>query len=91
MQRPTVKTCQVIWDALEDYGRIKWKWNMLDLEKVPGVAYQNVLNEFDSIFYFVLFLILCVWGGGRGVKSLSVTRINLVVTWKVRPQMGIIS
>lgn len=65
---------------------------MLDLEKVPGVAYKNVLNEFDSIFYFVLILILCVCGGGgRGVKSLSVTRINLVVTWKVRPQMGIIS
>ena len=84
MQRSIEKTCQVIWDALEEYGRIEWKWTLLDLEKVPDVAYQNVLNKFNFVFLFFYF-------EGGGVKSLSVTRINLVVTWKVRPQMIIIS
>ena len=42
--------------------------------KAPDVAYQDNLEEFDSIW---------------GVKGLIVTRSNLVVTWKVRPHMGI--
>ena len=70
------KTHQVVWDALQDYGRIEWKRTLLDLEKAPDIAYQDVLKEFDSIW---------------GVKGLIMTRNNLVVTWKVRPHMGIIS
>ena len=69
------KTCQVIWDALQDYGRIEWKQTLLHLEKALDVAYQDVLKEFDL-----------TWG----VKGLIMTRSNLVVTWKVRPHMGII-
>ena len=51
VQWPTQKTLQVIWDALHDYGRTKWQWalSLLDLEKAPDVAYQDVLNEFDLI------------------------------------------
>ena len=59
------KTHQVIWDALQDYGRIEWKQTFSDLEKALGVAYHDVLSEFDSIW---------------GVKGLIVTRSNLVVT-----------
>ena len=47
----------------------------LILGKGPDVAYEGVLKKFDSIW---------------GVKGLIVTRSNLVVTWKVRPHMGII-
>lgn len=67
---------QVIWDALQDYGRIKWQWTLSNLEKAPNVAYQDILDEFDSV---------------RGVKVLIVTRSNFVVTWKVGPQIDIIS
>ena len=49
---------QAIWGAMQDYGRIKWKRAILDLEKALDVAYQDILNEFDSI-----------WGGG-GQKAL---------------------
>ena len=70
------KICQVVWDTLHDYNRIEWKRTLSDLEKAPDMAYQDILNEFDS-----------TWG----VKGLIVTKSNLVVTWKVRPQMGIIS
>ena len=45
-------------------------------EKTLDVAYEDVLNKFD--------LIWCV-------KGLIVTRSNLVVTWTIRPQIGIIS
>ena len=41
------------------------------MEKALDLAYQDVLNEFDSVM---------------GVKGLIETRSNLVVTWKVRPQ-----
>ena len=47
------KTCQTIWDALQDYGRIEWKQTLLDLEKSPYIAYQEILNKSDS-----------TWGGG---------------------------
>jgi hypothetical protein len=47
-----------------------------DLEKAPDVAYHDILNKFDLIWE---------------VKGLIVTRSNLVVTWKGRPQMSIIS
>jgi hypothetical protein len=50
-----------------------------DFEKASDVASHDVLNEFDSTL------------GGGGVKDLIVTWSNLVVTWKVRPQMGILS
>lgn len=70
------KTRQVIWDALQNYGRIEWKHTLSDLEKAPNVAYQDVLNEFDS-----------TWG----VKCLIVTQSNFMVTWMVRPQMSVIS
>ena len=53
--------------------KLFWTW-----KKTPGIAYKDVLNEFDSI-----------WGGG--VKGLIMTWNNLVVRWKVRPQMGIVS
>ena len=76
LQWPIEKTRQVIWDALQDYGRIEWKQTLKDLEKTPDVAYQDVLNKFDL-----------TWG----VKNLIVTWSNLVVTWKDRPQMSIIS
>lgn len=43
--------------------------------KGPSGAYQDVLNEFDSIW---------------GAKDLIMTRSNLMVKWKARPHMGII-
>ena len=64
------KTHQVIWGALQDYGRIEWKLILSNLEKAPDVAYQDVLNKFDLIW---------------GVKGLIMTQSNLEVTWKVRP------
>ena len=73
---PLIKTHWVICDALHDYSRIKWKHTLLNLEKARDVASQDVLNEHDWIW---------------GVKDLNVTRSNLVVTWKVRPHMSIIS
>ena len=48
----------------------------MDLEKAPDVAYHDIRNKFDL-----------TWG----VKGLIVTQSNLVVTWKDRLQMGIIS
>jgi hypothetical protein len=61
---------------LLEYGRLEWQRSLHDLEKVPNVAYQDVLTEFD--------LVCCV-------KGLIVTCSNLMVTWKLRPQMGIVS
>ena len=56
--------------------KIEWHKTLAKLEKGPEVAYQDVLNKFNL-----------TWG----VKDLLVTGSNLVVTWKVRPQMNIIS
>jgi hypothetical protein len=70
------KNNQVVWDPLLDYGRLEWQCTLQDLEKNLDVAYDDVLREFDKVW--------CV-------KGLIVTRRNLVVTWKVRPWMGIIS
>ena len=53
-----------------------WQHTLHDLETTPDVAYQDVLNEFDSD-----------WCG----KGLISTRTSSVVTWKVRPRMCIIS
>ena len=47
----------------------------MDLEKALDVAYQDVLNAFNSIL---------------GVKGLIMTHNNLEVTWKVRPQTNIV-
>ena len=66
----------MVWDSLIDYGRLEWQWTLHDLEKAPNFAYEDVLNEFDSV--------LCV-------KSLINTHSNLLISWKVRPWMGIIS
>jgi hypothetical protein len=65
-----VKTSQIIWDSLQDYGRIEWKWTLKDLKEAPNVAYQDILKEFDL-----------TWG----VKNLIVTKSNLVVTWMDKP------
>jgi hypothetical protein len=35
LQWPIKKKHPVIWDALQGYGRIKWKQTVLDLEKGP--------------------------------------------------------
>ena len=47
LQWPIEKTRQINWDALQDYGRIEWKWTLRDLEKVPDVAYHDILNKLD--------------------------------------------
>jgi hypothetical protein len=70
------KTRQVIWDALQDYGRIELKWTLKNLEEAPDVACQDVLNELDRMW---------------GVKNLIMTQSDLVVAWMDRPQMSIIS
>lgn len=69
-------THQVVWDSLLDYDRLEWQCTLHDFDKVPDVAYQHVLHEFDL-----------VWCN----KGLIVTCNNLPVTWKVKPWMGIIS
>ena len=70
-------------DITGRYGNLCWTFVELSgnrlsqtWEKTPDVAYQDVFKEFD--------LVLCVEG-------LIVTQNNLVVTWRVRPWMGIIS
>jgi hypothetical protein len=65
LQWPIEKAHQVTWDALQDYGRIKWNRTLLDLEKAPDVAYQDVRKEFDSIW---------------GVKGLIMISSNSVLT-----------
>ena len=70
------KMHQVIWSALQDYGRIEWKHTLSYLKKAPNVTYQDILKKIGSFF---------------GVNGLIVTRSNLVVTWKVRPRMGTIT
>ena len=48
LQWPIEKTSQITWDTLQDYGRFEWKQMFSDLEKALDVAYEDVLNEFDS-------------------------------------------
>jgi len=69
------KTRQVVWDALHDYGRIKWKHTLRDLGKTLDVAYHDILNKLDL-----------TWG----VKGLIVTRGNLIITWKDKPRISTI-
>ena len=69
------KTLQIIWDTLQDYGRIEGKWTPRDLEKAVDVAYHDILNNFDLIW---------------GVKGLIVTQSSLIILWKDRPLMSII-
>ena len=66
---------QVVHDSLFDYGRLEWQQTLHDLQKIPDVAYDNVLDTFDSVWY---------------VKGHILTRSNLSVTRKVRPHMVII-
>ena len=47
-QWPNETMRQVIWDALQDYGRIKWKRTLKFLEEARDLAYQDILKEFDS-------------------------------------------
>jgi hypothetical protein len=68
IERLVEKTHQVVWDSLLDYDRLEWQRTLTDLEKVPEVPYQDVLNQFDIVW--------CV-------TCLIVTHSNLVVTWKV--------
>ena len=70
------KTHQVVWDVVLEYGRIEWQDTLKNLQKSLNVAYQDVLDELDSVW--------CV-------KQLIATRSNLMVTWKERPWIGIIS
>ena len=74
LQWSNEKTCRVIWDALQDYGRIVSKRTLEGLEMAPDMAYEDILNDFDS-----------TWG----VKGFIMTRSNLVVTCKVWPQMAL--
>ena len=48
LQWPIEKTRQVVWDALQDYGKIESKLTLSNLEKGMDNAYQDVLNENDS-------------------------------------------
>jgi hypothetical protein len=69
------KTHQLVWDSLIDYGSLEWQSTLQDLIKAMDIAYEDVLRKFDKVW--------CV-------KGFIVTCSNLV-TWKVRPQMSIIS
>lgn len=70
------KTYQVVWDSLLDQGRLDSQQTVSNLEKALDVAYEDVFRGSDSIW--------CV-------KGLLVTKSILVVTWKIGPQIGIIS
>lgn len=48
---------------------------LIDLAKSHVVVYHNILNEFDMAW--------CV-------KGFIATRSTLMVTWKIRPRMGIV-
>ena len=65
-----------MWVILLDYGRLEWHQTLTYLEKTPDIAYENVLKVFDNVW--------CV-------KALIVICSNLMITWKLRPRMGIIS
>ena len=60
-------TRQVVWDSLLDYDRLEWQRTLHDFNKVPDVAYQHVLDDFDLAWCH---------------KGLIVTRSNLPVTWE---------
>ena len=75
LQWPIEKPHQIIWDALQDYGRIEWKRMLRDLEKASSMAFHDILNKFDL-----------TWG----IKGLIVTWSNLVDTWKDWRQVGCI-
>ena len=60
----------MMWDSLLDYGRLEWQQTLQDLEKAPDITYLDVPKKLDSVW--------CV-------KGLIVTRSDLMVTWKVRP------
>ena len=76
LQWPIEKMYQAVWDNLLDYNGSEWKQTLSNLEKALNIGYQGILKEFDSIW---------------SVEGLSMTSSNLVVTWKVKPHMGIIS
>ena len=70
------RTHQVVWYSFYNYGKLEWHQTLTDLEKAPDVAYEDILQELNN---------------GWCVKDVIVICNNLVVTWKVRPHMGIIS
>ena len=51
----------------------EWQKMLQDLAEAPNVGFQDVLDEFDELAWYV--------------KGLIITRSNLEVTWKIRPQM----
>lgn len=53
-----------------DYGRIEWQRK--NLAKAPDMAYQDILDEFDAMWY---------------VRGLIVTTCTQHVTWNIKPQM----
>lgn len=57
-------------------GESQWQQTLKDAIEARDVAYQNVVDEFDSV---------------SCAESLIVTRSNLMDTWKVKPQVGISS
>ena len=75
-QWPLEKTHQVVRDSLLDYDGLEWQRTLHDLEKTLDIAYEDVLNDFDLVWF---------------IKGLIVTHSNLSVTWKVKPQIDIIS
>ena len=67
--------CDVIWDALHDYGKIEWQRTLADFKKAPNVAYQEVLNKFNSALR-----------SGGGSKALFLTQSNLVISGRLSPK-----
>lgn len=45
---PLEKVRQVVEDPMMDYGRIEWKHTIRDLAKAPDIAYDDILDNFDS-------------------------------------------
>ena len=58
------------------YDRLEWQRTLMLLKTTPDVAYEIVLEDFVNVW--------CV-KGLIGILS------NLVITWKDRPRMAVIS
>lgn len=70
------ETHQIVWDFLVGVAYLSGNIPFKTWKKAPNIAYEDVLIYSHKIW--------CVQG-------LIATRSNLVVTWKIRPHMGIIS
>ena len=49
----------MVWDSLIDYGRLNGNGLSMTWNKLPSVAYENVLNEFDSVLYVKGLISIC--------------------------------